>query len=257
MQPVANILRMMRSRRGKTIACVALALAVLGAGSPARAPDAKPLYPTMAPIEQYLISDRNAEIALARSAAPDAIASDATVIVLDMHGYETDVKGANGFVCMVDRAWTSAIDWPELWNPKIFGPICLNPPAARSLLPVVYKKTEMVLAGRSEAEIIASMAAAFNDKELPALEPGAMSYMMSKSAYLTDDGGHNLSHVMFYNTLADGRMWGADLPKSPIASSSFWFPADVTDQAPGGLPPIRVFVVGVKRWSDGTLQLVK
>jgi hypothetical protein len=158
---------------------------------------------------------------------------------------------------MVERPWTNTIDFPELWNPKILGPDCLNPPAARSLLPIVYKKTDMVLAGYSKAEIAASLRAGFQAKQLPALEPGAMSFMMSKSAYLTDDDHHNVSHVMIYTTLPNGRIWGADLPKSPIESWSYWFPATDKNALAYGLPPIRVFIVGVKRWSDGTLQSVK
>lgn len=231
--------------------------AVLSVALPARAEAAKPLYPKMAPIEQYLIPDRNAEIALARSAAPKAISRDATVLILGRHGYETVVSGKNGFVCMVERGWTNAIDWPELWNPKILGPDCLNAPAARSLLPIVYKKTEMVLAGYSEAEIIAAIKAAFQKKEFPSLASGAMSYMMSKSAYLTDDDHHNVAHVMFYTSLSDARIWGANLPKSPIESSSYWFPNDEDNPQAHGLPPIRVFIVGVKRWSDGTPQPIR
>ncbi len=223
----------------------------------AGAEDAKPRYPKMAPIEQYLIPNRDAEIALARSAAPDAISRNATVLVLGTHGYETAVNGTNGFVCMVERGWTSALDWPELWNPKIRGPDCLNAPAARSLLPVVNKTTAMVLAGSSEAEIIAAIKAGYQNKTLPALESGAMSYMMSKSAYLTDDDHHNLAHVMFFNTLPGGQIWGADLPKSPIASASYWFPGGDDNAQAHGLPPILVFVVGVKRWSDGTPQPIK
>jgi len=230
--------------------------AVLSVALPARAEVAKPLYPKMAQIKQYLIPDRNAEIALARSAAPEAISRYATVLILGRHGYETVISGKNGFVCMVERGWTSALDWPELWNPKILGPDCLNAPAARSLLPIVYKKTEMVLAGYSEAQIIAAIKAAFQKKEFPSLESDAMSYMMSKSAYLTDDDHHNVAHVMFYNTLSDAQIWGANLPKSPIASSSYWFPNDDNPQE-HGLPPIRVFIVGVKRWSDGTPQPIR
>jgi hypothetical protein len=223
----------------------------------ASAEDTKPRYPKMAPLEQYLIPNRATEIALARSAAPDAISRKATVLVLGAHGYETAVNGTNGFVCMVERGWTNAIDWPELWNPKILGPDCLNPPAARSLLPVVNKTTAMVLAGSSEAEIIAAIKAGYQKKKLPALEPGAMSYMMSKSAYLTDDDHHNVAHVMVFNTLPDGQLWGANLPKSPIASSSYWFPNDDDNPQAHGLPSIRIFIVGVKRWSDGTLQPTK
>ena len=60
-------------------------------------------YSTMAPVEQYLM-ERNAEILLARSAAPDSISSDATILVLGRQGYETAVRGKNGFVCMVERS---------------------------------------------------------------------------------------------------------------------------------------------------------
>jgi hypothetical protein len=242
----------------KKFACCVLAMAaVLCAALPAKTDDAKPRYPNMAPIERYLISDRGAEIALARSAAPEAISRNATVLVLGRHGYETAARGTNGFVCLVERPWTYSIDFPELWNPKILGPDCLNPPAARSLLPIVYKKTQLVLAGYSEAKIIAALSAAFQEKELPALEPGAMGFMMSKSAYLTDDDHHNLSHLMFFTTLSSGAVWGADLPKSPVASFSFWFPNDNDNPLAHGLPPIRIFIVGVKRWSDGTPQPVK
>ena len=56
------------------------------------------------------MADRNAEIALARSAAPPAISHDAKVLVLDRNGYETAVEGKNGFVCVVERAWMSGFD---------------------------------------------------------------------------------------------------------------------------------------------------
>src|ERR1700751_2036081 len=99
------------------------------------------------------MADRNAEIALARSAAPEAISRDARILVLGHHGYETAVEGTNGFVCVVERGWMSPADAPEFWNPKLRGPICFNPPAARSVLPITYKRTELVLAGRTQPEI--------------------------------------------------------------------------------------------------------
>src|SRR5580658_7969818 len=71
----------------------ALVILALSAARQARAQDAKTAYPSMAPLDQYLIADRNAEIALARTAAPPSISGDATVMVLGMHGYETAVKG--------------------------------------------------------------------------------------------------------------------------------------------------------------------
>ena len=90
-------------------------------------------YPKMAPIDQYLMTDQGAEIALARSAAPESISRDAEVLVLGRHGFETAVKGKNGFVCIVERSWTSAAD-ADFWNPKVRTPICYNAAAAHSLL---------------------------------------------------------------------------------------------------------------------------
>ena len=113
----------------------ALVILVLSAPRQARAQDAKTAYPSMAPLDQYLIVDRNAEIALARTAAPPSISRDAEVVVLGPHGYETAAQGKNGFVCIVERAWMSPFDSPEFWNPKNRSPICYNPPAARSVLP--------------------------------------------------------------------------------------------------------------------------
>jgi hypothetical protein len=147
------------------------------------------LYPSMAPLEQYLMADRNAEIALARSAAPAAISSDADVLVLTRHGYETAVKGKNGFVCVVERSWTAAFHNAEFWNPKIRAPICFNPTAARSVLPLTVKRTELVLAGASKPKMFDSIKAVLDSKEVPLPEPGAMAYMMSKQQCLSNDLG--------------------------------------------------------------------
>jgi len=202
----------------------------------------KTSYPSMAPLEQYLIADRNAEIELARSAAPESISGNAKIMVLGPHGYETAVEGKNGFVCLVERAWMSPADDPGFWNPKLRGPICFNPPAARSVLPATFVRTEMALAGRTSAEIIEGNKTAFEKGKLPPLEAGAMSYMMSKRAYLTDRGDHNLAHLMFYAPPLEGREWGADLPKSPVMLIPQF----------KGVQPIDVFIVPVATWSDGT-----
>ncbi|HYM75394.1 MAG TPA: hypothetical protein VE377_05390 [Candidatus Dormibacteraeota bacterium] len=217
-------------------------IVVLGAAWQVQAQNAKTPYPSMAALDQYLIADRNAEITMARSAAPEAISREAKILVLGRHGYETAVEGKNGFVCIVERGWMGPADAREFWNPKIRGPVCFNPPAARSVLPITYKRTEMVLAGRTKAEIIEGNKAAFEKGELPALEPGAMSYMMSKEAYLTDDDDHNVAHLMFYTPLMDGTVWGADLHNSPVMLNPQF----------KGAQPIDVFVVPVGRWSDGT-----
>ncbi len=234
----------MDQRTLKTIALGSLVLVVaLGASSQMQA-QAKTAYPAMAAFDQYLMPDRNAEIALARSAAPDSISHDAKVLVLGPHGYETAVEGKNGFVCAVERAWMAPFDNPEFWNPKIRGPLCYNPPAARSILPMTYKRTEMVLAGQSKDQIMEGIKI-FVKKELPALETGAFTYMMSKEAYLTDSGDHNMAHLMFYMPLMDNSVWGAGLLKSPVILN----PQFVQEG-------IDVFMVLTGMWSDGTLAPV-
>src|SRR5215831_1882853 len=169
---------------------------VLGAAWNAQAQAIKTPYPGMAPLDQYLM-ERNAEIALARSAAPESISKDAEVLVLGPKGYESAVKGHNGFVCLVHRSWTDKMDDPEFWNPKRRGAMCLNAAAARSYLPNTIMRTNLVLAGRSKSEMFEAIKAALDKKELPPLESGAMVYMMSKQAHLNDRVGHWHPHLMF------------------------------------------------------------
>lgn len=207
--------------------------------APARKPPRA--YPHMAPLSQYLMADRHAEIALARSAAPEAISAEATVLVLGPHGYVRAVRGKNGFVCLVDRSWTAQFDFPEFWNPKLRGPMCLNAQAARSILPMTFERTALALAGQSRDQIMDAVKAALAGKEFPPLEPGAMCYMMSKQGYLNDETGHWRPHLMFYVPL--GTDWGADLPGSPVM---------LNPQFHGAPEPIDVFMVPTSKWSDGT-----
>ena len=138
-------------------------------------------------------------------------------------------------------------DGPEFWNPKVRVPMCFNPAAARSILPLTIKRTEMVLAGMSKAQMILSIKAGFNNKELPAPAPGAMFYMMSRAGYLNDALGHYVPHLMFYFPLTDKSSWGADLPDSPVT---------LNPQFQGGPEPITEFVIPVGKWSDGTVAPV-
>lgn len=209
-------------------------------------------YPAMAPVEQYLMPSREAEIALARSAAPASVSKDATVLVLGRKGYETAVKGKNGFVCIVGRGWSGPFDWPEFWSPKILAADCMNPQAARALVPVFQLRAKLAMAGRSKAEMLAAVQAAYKNKQLPALEPGAMDYMMSKSSYLTDEGDHNMPHVMFDTLVKDAKDWGANVEGSPVMASPYWFFSPEQHAETKDLPPILVFLVGTTQWSDGT-----
>lgn len=227
-----------------------LAMVVSGGVSSAAAQTAK--YPTMAEVGQYRMEE-SAEIQLARTAAPISISGDATILVLRRQGYEISVQGKNGFVCMVGRSWLAAFDWPEFWNPKVRAADCMNPQAARSMVPIILLRSKMVMAGRTKAEILSAVKAAFDNKKVPKLESGAMEYMMSKSAYLTDEGEHNGSHLMFLTADMEAKDWGAGADGSPLVSAPYWFFSTKEPSQMKGLPPILVFLIGVANWSDGTV----
>jgi hypothetical protein len=212
---------------------------VLAVACRARSQEAATTYTKMAPVDQYLMADRDAEITLARSAVPESIARDAEVLVLGRHGFETAVKGTNGFVCIVGRGWTSAAD-ADFWNPKVRVPMCVNAPAARSYLLRLTKETEWGLAGRTQAQMNETIAAAIAKKEVPPMESGAMCYMMGKQGYGGDSAPHWPSHLMFFYSDTDPAIWGANLPGSPVIAI-----ADPTEH-------LTQFVIAVQRWSDGT-----
>jgi len=205
------------------------------------AQDAKTPYPGMAPLDQYLMADRNAEIALSLSAAPTSISRDATVLVFERSGYQTAVKGKNGFTCLVERAWMSPFDSPEFWNPKMRGPICYNPAAVRTILPYTINRTRLVLTGLSKAQIRENISAAIAKNELPMPEAGAMSYMMSKAGNLGDSVGHWCPHLMFHVPKTDDANWGADMAGSPVLFNNEY--RDVPE-------PETIFMVPVFHWSD-------
>lgn len=238
----------MRRSHGLTIG-MALVLAVTWGVSTAEAQADQ--YPSMAAPGQYLMEHKS-EIQLARTAAPESISRDATILVLGRLGYETAVEGKNGFVCWVARSWMAAFDWPEFWNPKVRAADCMNPQAARAILPIAVLRSRMAMAGRSKAEMLSGVKAGFENGQLPKLESGAMDYMMSKAAYLTDEGDHNMPHLMFLTAGMDATDWGSNTAGSPVMSAPYWFFSSKEPSQMKGLPPIRVFLVGVAAWSDGT-----
>jgi hypothetical protein len=197
-------------------------------------------YAAMAPLDAYLIADTNAEIALARSAAPASISDHATILVLGRDGYTTAVEGTNGFKCYVERSWANTTDASEFWNPTMRAPNCFNDAAAQTLTPLYLMKTRLVLAGKSRAEISSEISKAIDSKEVPPLEPGAMCYMMSKQQYLNDVDKNWHPHVMIFASGDAAKSWGANLPNSPVIA---------------GFDPeerLTIFMVWAAKWSDGT-----
>jgi hypothetical protein len=231
------------SRRRRFAVAIAVKVcklaALCGAIAAAQAQDIKtaPLQ-TMAPAEQYRMASQSAEIALARSAAPASISNDADVLVLGKHGYETAVKGKNGFVCLVERSWFASFGDPVFWNPRIRGPDCLNAAAASTVLPINLERTQWALAGVSKAEMLARTQSSAAAHQAPAA--GSMGYMMSNQQHLSDADGHWHPHLMFFLPHTAVSAWGANLAGSPVMG------------AQGDSNEATTFFVPVWTWSDGT-----
>jgi hypothetical protein len=222
---------------------VAAALPAVAIGS-AGADNAKPAYPAMAPLAQYRVPSASEEIALSRTAAPTSISGDASVLTLGEHGYETTIKGKNGFVCLVERSWAAGFEEADFWNPKLRAPICFNAAAARTVLPAYLERTQWVFAGVSKADMMNRSRAELAANRSTTPEPGAVAFMMSKQGYLGDVARHWHPHLMFFLARAKGADWGADLHGSPVFAS-----ARDSD-------PITTFFVLVPTWSDGTPAVI-
>lgn len=199
-------------------------------------------YPhsTEAPLQMYRMASP-AEIALARTAAPPSISMQATVLVLGARGYETAVKGKNGFVCFVERSWAAGFDDVVFWDRTIRAPNCFNPPAVRTELRQVLKRTEWVMAGANKQQLIARTRAAFANHTFTEPAPASFSFMLSKKGYLGDQtGGPWLPHVMFFVPHGQVGAWCAGLDGSPVLG--------------GGGSDIEsaVLYVPVRKWSDGS-----
>jgi hypothetical protein len=227
----------MRTMIGAGIRILILAL---GAVATVNAEDAKKSYAAPKTFDAFRLSAPD-EITLARSAAPPSISNDAEILTLGSESYETAVKGKNGFVCLVMRAWANKFGDGEFWNPKIRSPLCVNAAAAKSVLPVYLERTRWVLSGVSSSEMITRTKAEVAKHSIPDPLPGSMSYMMSKQGYINDDAYHWYSHVMFFMPRTDGASWGANSPGVPMFSDN------------DDLPPTTTFFVLVPKWSDGSL----
>ncbi|HTA38375.1 MAG TPA: hypothetical protein VK760_04840 [Candidatus Acidoferrales bacterium] len=227
----------------KTRLTIALALAC-SATAFAQVPSPDPNYLTMAPIERYLMPSAAAEIALARTAAPPSISSGAAILVLTKTGYVTAVKGTNGWTCLVGRAFQGGLDSPEFWSWRNRSPVCLNPPAVKSVLPYYEARTKWAFAGATRDELAKKAQAGYADHQFTDPLPGSFSFMLSKQAYLNDDvKGAWRPHVMLFVAMNQLDTWATGFEGSPIIA-----PPANTYRA---YEPIPIFIP-VHRWSDGS-----
>ncbi len=227
----------------KTIACAALAIALVPCAAAYGQTRAKSPYPSMAPVEKYLMPAA-AEIPLARTAAPPSVSANAEVLVLTKTGYVVAAKGSNGWVCFVERMWTAGLDDPEFWNPKGYAPNCFNPPAVRSVLPQYLARTKWAFSGDTRDQIAQKAQAAYATHQFTNPAPGSFSFMLSKHAYLNDQvKGPWHPHVMLFVAYDQLPTWAAGFDGSPIIA-----PPTSTMRP---YEPWTIFIP-VHRWSDGS-----
>jgi len=194
----------------------------------------------------YLIADRAAEVALARSAAPKHVTDSARVVVLTRTGYVEAARGTNGFTCLVMRSFLGGIDDPGYWSPKVRAPACYNPPASRTVLLETLKRAEWVMAGLSQKEIAARMDRAYASRQFPLPAAGSMAYMLSPEQYLADQNPHWMPHLMFfYDRSLPAAAWGAGDMSAPVIDASVGTPKS----------PVQTLFVPVRQWSNGTPAL--
>jgi len=199
----------------------------------------------MGPIGPYLMPDREAEVALARSAAPASVSDAATVLVLGADGHETAARGANGFVCVVMRSWggpafVNGRPFPDFWDANVRAPICFNPPAAETALPVYLRRTELALGGADFESLLAGVERGFGDGSLRAPGPSSVAYMMSPRQYLGERVQHFRPHLMLYAPYATTRDWSGETRIG-----------DAFVGADEGSPQ-AIVIVPLPSWSDGS-----
>src|SRR5262245_25592406 len=133
------------------------------------------------PLGKYMMP-RDAEIALAKSAAPATISDHATIKVLTASGYEVVRQGNNGFVCMVMRGWAAPTYTPAqfrnlVYDATVRAPICFDPTASRTVMPYYELRTKLGMEGKSPDQIAESVQAAYVTGKLPRRESVSFAYM--------------------------------------------------------------------------------
>jgi hypothetical protein len=177
---------------------------------------------TYPPAERYLMP-RDAEIALARSAAPDNVSAHATIKVLTRTGFTVAHQGDNGNVCMVMRGFSAPTYTPAqfrdlVYDPTIHAPICFTAPAAKTALPYYELRTTLALAGKDPDQIAAALKSAYADGTLPHRDAATFAYMWSAHQHLGSgiDAWH--PHLMIFvpeyqNAMVGGNPFGSPLPQ--------------------------------------------
>ena len=172
------------------------------------------------PLTEYLMP-QDAEVALAKSAAPDNISGKATIKVLTPSGFRVVHEGDNGFVCIVMRGSAAPTFTPPqirdlVYDAKLRAPICFNPQASAKVMPYYELRNKLAMEGKTPDAITESIQAAYSKGELPKRDGVSFAYMWSADQIL-GSFGHWHPHMMVFcpyyeNAMLGGNPFGAPLP---------------------------------------------
>jgi hypothetical protein len=213
METISKLLRSTHTLASGSLATGVILIMCIGAG-PAAAQ-----YP---PISEYLMP-RDAEIALAKSAAPANISGLATIKVLTASGYQVARNGNNGFVCMVLRGWAAPTYTPAqfrnlVYDAKVHAPICFNPEAARTVMPYYELRTKLGMEGKTPDQMAEAVQEAYVKGKLPRRGEVTFAYMWSADQILGPGIGAWHPHMMVFapyyeNSMLGGNEFGSALPQ--------------------------------------------
>jgi len=179
-------------------------------------------FPSRPPLRDYLMP-RDAEIALARSAAPASISDRATIKVLTPSGFEVASQGDNGAVCLVMRGFSAPTYTPAqfrdlVYDPTVHAPICFTAPAAKTAMPYYELRTKLAMEGKGPDQIARAVEAAYDAGQLPHRDAVTFAYMWSADMQLGPGIGAWHPHVMVFapkydNAMVGGFAFGSPLPQ--------------------------------------------
>jgi hypothetical protein len=176
------------------------------------------------PFGAYMM-EKEAEVALARSAAPEKVSGAATIKVLTSSGYEVVAEGDNGFVCMVMRGWSAPTYTPIQFRDLVYdagvkAPICFDPQASRTVMPYYELRTKLGMEGKTPDQIAEGLQAAYVKGELPKRDTVSFAYMWSADMNLASGVGHWHPHMMIFSPYYENRMLGNHEFGSPLPQVS-------------------------------------
>jgi len=195
-------------------------LALLGALLTLSATTLHAQQSTYPPIDRYLMP-RDAEVALARTAAPPNISDHATIKVLTRSGFVVAQQGDNGAVCMVMRGFSAPTYTPAQFRDLVYdatvrAPICFTAPAAKVAMPYYEMRTTLALAGKNPEQIAAAVKAAYANGTLPHRDGMTVAYMWSAHQHLASGIGAWHPHMMLFTPNYDNAMVGGNAFGSPM-----------------------------------------